>query len=488
MKTLHDIVSTLDIQTLIGNTQLPILSLCLDSRQVQSGSCFFAIHGEANDGHQFIDKAIKQGAVAVVCQELPKQQSPAVTYIQVRDSSYAVGICADSFYDHPSQKLKLVGITGTNGKTTTVTLLHTLFRELGYKTGLLSTIQNRINDRIIPSTHTTPDAIHLNTLLHEMVTEGCTHAFMEVSSHAIVQHRISGITFTGGIFSNLTHDHLDYHKTFDTYLKAKKQFFDALPKTAFALTNMDDKNGQIMVQNTTARIVTYAVRQLADFHCKVIENTFEGLHLNIHNTDVYIRLIGLFNAYNFVAIYATAFLLGEDAEAILPVISGLSSAAGRFEQVTSPKGVTAIVDYAHTPDALSNVLSTINEIRRGTETLICVVGCGGNRDSAKRPIMARIACENSDKIILTSDNPRREDPQSIIDQMLEGVASQHKSKVVCILNREEAIHTATLLAQMGDILLVAGKGHETYQEINDIRHHFDDKEILNKYLNPQSSK
>ena len=414
----------------------------------------------------------------MVCEVLPKKLSKDVTYIQVKSSGLALGICAANFYGNPSEKLRLVGVTGTNGKTTTVTLLHQLFMKLGYKVGLLSTIENKIDHRVLPAAYTTPDAIELNKILSEMVDEGCTHAFMEVSSHAVVQHRIAGIRFAGGVFSNITHDHLDYHKTFDAYIKAKKTFFDELPKTAFALSNADDRNGEVMLQNSVAKKHTYALKSMADFRAKIVENSFGGLHLLINQSDVYCRLVGAFNAYNFLAIYATAMLLGEDAQNVLAIMSNLETAEGRFDTVKSSGGIVAIVDYAHTPDALENVLSTIATVRNGNETLITVVGCGGDRDRTKRPIMAKIACKMSDKVILTSDNPRTEDPQSILDQMNEGVEIPDRSKVLTILNREEAIRTACMLARSGDIILVAGKGHEKYQEINGVRHHFDDKEKL----------
>jgi len=483
MKKLTYIIENLTVENIIGTTDVVVSELCFDSREVKSGSCFFAVSGTTVDGHSFIDNVVEKGAVAVICEVLPKKISKNVTYIQVKSSSYALGICASNFYGNPSEKLKLVGITGTNGKTTTVTLLHQLFMNLGYKVGLLSTIENKIDDQILSATHTTPDAIQLNKILSNMVDEGCTHAFMEVSSHAIHQHRIAGLRFTGAIFSNITHDHLDYHKTFDAYLKAKKTFFDELPKTAFALTNSDDRNGEVMLQNTVAKKYTYALKSMADFRCKIVENSFTGLHLLINQSDVYCRLVGSFNAYNFLAIYATAILLGEDSQNILAVMSNLQTAEGRFDVVKSKNEIIGIVDYAHTPDALENALLTINNVRNGNETLITVVGCGGDRDKSKRPTMAKIACKLSDKVIFTSDNPRTENPQIILDEMNEGVESQGKSKVLTILNREEAIKTACMLARSGDIILIAGKGHEKYQEINGIRTHFDDKEILTTILN-----
>jgi len=483
MKKLTYIIENLPTEKIVGTTEHVVVNLCFDSRQVNEGSCFFAVCGTVVDGHLFIETAIENGANTIVCEVLPKKLLENITYIQVKSSSYAMGICASNFYNNPSEKLKLVGITGTNGKTTTTTLLHDLYIKLGYKAGLLSTIENKIGTRVLPTTHTTPDAIELNKILSEMVDEGCEYAFMEVSSHSVVQERIAGLSFTGAIFSNITHDHLDYHKTFDNYIKAKKKFFDDLPKTAFSLTNVDDRNGQVMLQNTVAKKYTYALKSMADFRCKVIENSFEGLHLLIDNTDVYSRLVGSFNAYNFLAIYSTAMLLGEKSLAVLEIMSNLQTAEGRFDTVKSKSGIIGIVDYAHTPDALENVLSTINDVREGNETLITVVGCGGDRDKTKRPIMAKLACKMSDKVILTSDNPRTENPQTILDEMNEGVEQSDKSKVLTISDRAEAIRAATMLARSGDIILVAGKGHEKYQEINGVQHHFDDKEKLMETFN-----
>ncbi|GHV43401.1 UDP-N-acetylmuramoyl-L-alanyl-D-glutamate--2,6-diaminopimelate ligase [Bacteroidia bacterium] len=480
---ISQLIKNLEFIKTAGDTNLNVSDLTFDSREVKDSSCFFAVKGANVDGHDYIDKAIEQGANMIVCEILPEIIVEEVCYVQVKDSNYAMGIIAGNFYDNPSKKLKLLGITGTNGKTTTVTLLYNLFKKMGYKAGLLSTVRNKIDEREIPNTHTTPDALELNKLLAEMVDVGCEFAFMEVSSHSVVQERIAGIHFAGGIFSNITLDHLDYHKTFEQYIKAKQGFFTKLDKDAFALTNIDDKNGEVMVQNSKAQIYTYSVRQSADFTCKVVENSFEGLHLRIDGKDVFCRLIGLFNAYNFMATYSAALLLGADKEEVLAVMSDLAAAEGRFEQVKNPKGIIAIVDYAHTPDALENVLSTLNKIRKGGETLITVVGCGGDRDRTKRPIMAKNACQLSNKVILTSDNPRTEDPQAIIDEMFVGVEEQYKPIVLKIVNREEAIHTATMLAKTGDIIAVLGKGHENYQEINHIKHHFDDKEILHKYLN-----
>lgn len=462
-----------------GPAEVAVRGLTLDSRQAAPRLAFFALRGAATDGHQFIPKAVEQGVSVIFCEDLPAELSPATTYVQVPDSAAAMAYVAAAFYGQPSRKLKLVGITGTNGKTTCATVLHKLFRELGYHVGLLSTVQNQIDEEVIPATHTTPDAIRLNELLARMVQAGCSHVFMEVSSHAVVQHRVTGLHFAGGVFTNLTHDHLDYHGTFDEYLKAKKRFFDALPKAAFALTNADDKRGMVMLQNTAARRETYSLRGPATFRARLIENAVHGLHLEVDGHEVQFRLIGVFNAYNILAIYGAAVLLGEDAAEVLTVLSGLTSAPGRFEPVVSEKTrVTGIVDYAHTPDALENVLDTIADIRQPHQQVITVVGCGGNRDGAKRPIMANLACKGSDRVILTSDNPRFEDPQDILAQMQAGVQPQDLGKVLTIADRREAIKTACALAGPGDIVLVAGKGHENYQEIKGVRAAFDDKQVL----------
>ena len=429
-------------------------------------------------GINYIAKGIEDGAVAIICEQLPSEIKEDVTYVRVRSSSAALGVVAANFYDNPASEIKLVGVTGTNGKTTTATLLHDLYTELGYKCGLLSTVVNKIGVAQIKSTHTTPDAIQLNALLRYMIAEDCEYCFMEVSSHAIHQNRIAGLDFAGGVFTNITHDHLDYHKTFDEYLKAKKTFFDCLNENAFALVNKDDKNGMVMMQNTKAKKVTYALKSMSDFSCKVIESDFSGMQLNIDGSEVWTKLIGQFNAYNLLAIYSTAVLLGEDKLLVLTAISNLVSVDGRFQYVKSANNVAGIVDYAHTPDALKNVLKTINDIRTGNEQVITVVGCGGDRDKEKRPVMAKIACEQSDKIILTSDNPRTESPDEIIKEMRQGVDGVHFNKVLAIVNREEAIRTACSLAQGGDIILVAGKGHEKYQEINGEKLPFDDMEIL----------
>jgi UDP-N-acetylmuramoyl-L-alanyl-D-glutamate--2,6-diaminopimelate ligase len=478
MALLKDILYKVTLRAVSGDTGIQISSLTFDSRTVKPGSLFIATKGTQSDGHQFIEKAIEQGAVAIVCEASPMKRSENVTYIETNDSSYALGIIASNFYGNPSAKLKLVGVTGTNGKTTTVTLLHELFRKLGYNAGLLSTVENKINDEVIPSTHTTPDAVQLNELLAKMVAAGCTHAFMEVSSHAIVQHRIAGLVFTGALFSNITHDHLDYHKTFEEYIKAKKMLFDNLPASAFALVNIDDKRGMVMLQNTKASRKTFALRTPADFKVKIKSNSFHGLELEIDNKDVWFKLIGSFNAYNLLGIYATAVLLGEDNDEVLTQLSSIESARGRFEQITSSTKITAIVDYAHTPDALKNVLDTINDLKQGNEKIITLVGCGGNRDAAKRPVMADIACKLSDKVILTSDNPRYEEPEAILLDMQKGVSIKDQKKTVTIVDRKEAIKTACMMANSNDIILLAGKGHETYQEIKGIKYPFDDKYIV----------
>ena len=466
-----------------GAEDVEVMSLQQDSRKVEAGSVFFAVRGTVSDGHAFIESALGKGAVAVVCEELPEVLRPEVCYLKVKDSSVAMGYMASAFYGNPSRELKLVGITGTNGKTTTVTLLYRLFKSLGYEAGLLSTIENRIGDRVVPSTHTTGDALEINALLREMVDAGCDYAFMEVSSHAVVQERIAGLHFTGAIFSNITRDHLDYHKTFDAYIKAKKKFFDNLPSSAFALVNADDKNGLVMLQNTKASNYTYALRVPADFKCRLLEDSLSGLHLEMDGTEVYMRLVGRFNAYNLTAIYATALLLGMDKMEVLQAMSNLGEAPGRFEVFKSQRdGKTGIVDYAHTPDALENVLETINELRQDGQQVICVVGCGGNRDAGKRPEMARIAARLSDRLIITTDNPRFEEPQAIAEQMKAGLDMLDAAKSLCILDREEAIKTACALAGPEDVILVAGKGHEPYQEVKGVKHHFDDREVLVKYL------
>ncbi len=478
MKLLKDILYKAGIETVVGSTSVEVSTICFDSRLVEANSLFVAVSGTQVDGHQFIELAIEKGATSVVCEISPLKLHKNVTYVEVKDSSKSLGIIAANFYDNPSSELKLVGITGTNGKTTTATLLYNLFTALGFKTGLLSTVVNKIAGQDIVATHTTPDAIQLNKLLRQMVEEGCEYCFMEVSSHAIHQNRVQAIEFVGGVFTNITHDHLDYHKTFDEYIKAKKMFFDNLSPSAFALVNKDDKNGLVMLQNTKAKKYTYALKSMADYSCKVVEHDFNGMMLNISGNEVWTKLIGGFNAYNMLAIYSVAILLGMDKLKTLTEISNLTSVDGRFQYIKSRNNVAAIVDYAHTPDALKNVLKTINEIRTGNENVITVVGCGGDRDKLKRPIMASIACDNSTKVIFTSDNPRSEDPEEILADMKKGVDAVHFKKVLSITNREEAIKTACSLANDGDIILVAGKGHEKYQEIKGVKYPFDDLNVL----------
>lgn len=434
------------------------------------------------DGHQFIDKAIELGAQSVLCEEIPQNPVDGVTYIQVTSTEDAVGKVATQFYGDPSKKLKLVGVTGTNGKTTIATLLYNMFRKFGYKCGLISTVCNYIEDEEIPADHTTPDPVELNSLLHRMVEAGCEYVFMECSSHAIAQKRIGGLTFTGGIFTNLTRDHLDYHKTFENYRDAKKAFFDGLPKTAFAITNADDKNGMVMVQNTKATIKTYSTRVMADFRAKILECHFDGMYLEIDGNEIGVQFIGKFNVSNLLAVYSTARMLGKKTEDILLVMSTLQSVNGRLEPIWSPEGYTAVIDYAHTPDALENVLNAIHEVLNGKGQVITVCGAGGNRDKGKRPLMAQEAVKQSDKVIITSDNPRFEDPQDIINDMLAGLNAQQMKKVISIVDRKEAIRTACMMAQKGDVILIAGKGHEDYQEIKGVKHHFDDKEIVNQFI------
>ena len=482
MKLLSDILYKVRLEEVYGSTHMAISSIVFDSRKVKKGCLFVAVRGTATDGHHYLEMAVANGAAAVVCEDLPEQQQADVTYVKVKDSSYALGVMACNFYDNPSSKLKLVGVTGTNGKTTTVTLLFNLFRSLGYSVGLLSTVQNKINNTVIPSTHTTPDALSLNELLNSMVEQECEYVFMEVSSHAVVQHRITGLQFAGAVFSNITHDHLDYHKTFEEYIKAKKGFFDQLPAEAFALVNKDDRNGIVMFQNTKAQRYTYGLKSIADFKCRIIENHLNGLLLNLDNVEIWVRLIGTFNAYNVLAVYATAILLKQDKTNVLTALSNLQSVEGRFQYVKSNGGIIGIVDYAHTPDALKNVLDTIKDIRNGNESVITLVGCGGDRDAAKRPVMAAIAVEYSDKVILTSDNPRSEDPEEILNQMQKGIEGPGSKKSLRITDRKEAIKTACSLAKPGDIILIAGKGHEKYQEIKGVKHDFDDMAILKETI------
>jgi UDP-N-acetylmuramoyl-L-alanyl-D-glutamate--2,6-diaminopimelate ligase len=482
MRLLKDILYKAGIEEVVGSTDISVKSIGFDSRKVKADSLFVATSGTKVDGHQFIDEVIKKGSIAIVCQSFPAELKKGITYIRVNDTALALSMIACNFYDNPSEKLKLVGVTGTNGKTTIVTLLFHLFRQLGYGVGMLSTVKNQINDQVIPSTHTTPDAIQLNELLSAMVDEGCEYCFMEVSSHAMAQKRNAGLKYSGGAFTNITHEHLDYHKTFNEYIKAKKSFFDQLPGNAFALTNTDDKNGMVMIQNTKAHKYTYSLRSMSDYKCKLIENHFSGLILNIDGHEVHCKLVGSFNAYNVTAAYAIAVLLGEEKMNVLTHISNLSPVEGRFDYVTSKNKVVGVVDYAHTPDALQNVLNTIHDLSGGKGNVITIVGCGGDRDTAKRPVMAKIACELSDKVILTSDNPRSEDPQQIIHEMEKGVAPHEVRKTLSITDRKEAIKTAVSLAQPGDIILVAGKGHEKYQEVKGVRTPFDDKKILDEFF------
>ena len=488
MATLKDILYKVSLRSTVGDTNVEVSSIAFDSRKVEQGSVFVAVAGTQVDGHQYIAQSVSQGAVAVVCQRMPEDVQEGVTYVEVSDSAEALGVMASNFYGNPSHKMKVVGITGTNGKTTVVTLLQQLFIKLGYNTGLLSTVNNKINDKIIPATHTTPDAVQLNELMAQMVREGCTHCFMESSSHAIDQRRIAGIRYAGAVFTNISHDHLDYHKTFENYINAKKRLFDDLPAGAFALVNADDKRGAIMLQNTKAAKKTFSLRTDSDYKGKVLSNSLQGLEMEIGGKDlsrqqVWFKLIGDFNAYNLLAAYGVGIALEEDPEEVLTQLSDVQPARGRFEQVISPDGITAIVDYAHTPDALENVLKTIQNVRTKNEQVICVVGCGGDRDKTKRPEMASIATEYSDKAILTSDNPRSEDPEQIIEDMKAGVSAANIRKVLSITNRKEAIRSACMMAQPGDIVLVAGKGHETYQEIKGVKHDFDDFQVIDEVFN-----
>ncbi|WP_158729586.1 MULTISPECIES: UDP-N-acetylmuramoyl-L-alanyl-D-glutamate--2,6-diaminopimelate ligase [unclassified Flavobacterium] len=482
MKVLKDILYKVAIDSVTGLTDIPVNKIEFDSRKILNGDMFVAIHGTVSNGHDYIDKVIQQGATAIVCQILPAELTPGVTYIKVQDTNAALACMAANFYESPSQKLKLVGITGTNGKTTIASLLYQLFINAGYKVGLLSTVKIMVNEKEYKATHTTPDSLTINHYLNEMIESGVEYCFMEVSSHGIHQKRTEGLHFTGGVFTNLSHDHLDYHPTFAEYRDVKKAFFDSLPKTGFALTNADDKNGSVMLQNTVATKKTYALKTYADYKAQILENQLSGLLLKINGHEVWVKLIGDFNAYNLLAIYGTAIELGLDSLEVLRLLSNLESVSGRFQYIVSNSNVTAIVDYAHTPDALENVLKTINTIRTQNEQLITVVGCGGDRDKAKRPVMADIAASLSDKAIFTSDNPRSEDPLEIISEMEKGVAPHHFKKTISITDRMQAIKTACQLAQPNDILLVAGKGHETYQEVNGVRHDFDDMKIVKELL------
>ncbi len=482
MKLVKDILYKVGVISVNGTTNLQINAVAFDSRQVKPNSLFVAQKGLVFDGHLFIEKAIEQGATVIVCQTLPENLNEDITYVQVENSDTALAIIASNFYDNPSSKLKLVGVTGTNGKTTIASLLYTLFQKAGFSAGLLSTVKILVDKVQYEATHTTPNSLLINKYLNEMVEVGCDYCFMEVSSHGIHQKRTEGLTFTGGVFTNLTHDHLDYHKTFKEYRDVKKSFFDMLPKTAFALVNIDDKNGEVMLQNTKAKKYTYALKTMADYKTKILENQFSGLFLNINSNEVWVKLTGSFNAYNVCAVYGTADLLGLNTTEALTAISELESVSGRFQHFTSKEGITAIIDYAHTPDALKNVLETINDIRTGNEQVITVVGCGGDRDKAKRPVMGRIASQLSSQVIFTSDNPRSEDPQVILNEVEQGVEAHHYKKTISVLDREQAIKTATKLAKKGDIILIAGKGHETYQEIKGVRTHFDDFEIITELL------
>ena len=483
MKILKEILAGVDFDLIGGDLSFEIAQLHFDSRKVGKGDVFVALSGVQVDGHDYIEKAIKAGAVAILAERFDDRLPQGVAQVKIANTAEALGQIAANFHGNPSASLKVVGVTGTNGKTTVASLLYSLFKKLGYQVGLISTIKYYVGDTVYPATHTTPDALQIQSLMAMMLDAGCDYCFMEVSSHAIDQDRISGIEFDGGIFTNLTHDHLDYHKTFAEYLKVKKKFFDQLSKSAFALTNADDKNGRVMLQNTNAKQETYGLKTFSDFKCKILEKHMDGLLLNVENQEVWTHFSGVFNAYNLMAVYATAVLLGEDSNEVLAAISELKPVAGRFEILRSTSGIYGIVDYAHTPDALKNVLNGISEIRTGNEQVITVVGAGGDRDKTKRPVMAKEAVLQSDKVILTSDNPRSEVPEQIIADMEVGIEAHQKNKVLSIVNRREAIRTACMLAQPGDIILVAGKGHEDYQEVNGVKHHFDDKEVLTEVFN-----
>ena len=481
---LKELVSRLNVLEVKGDLERNINGVQIDSRQIGEGHLFIAVRGTVADGHNYIGKALELGAVAVLCEEIPAEVKEGVTYVRVENTEQVVGQVATTFYGNPTSKLKLVGVTGTNGKTTIATVLYEMFRYMGHKAGLLSTVCNYIDGEAIPTEHTTPDPITLNALLAQMVEAGCEYAFMEVSSHSIVQNRIGGLTFAGGLFTNITRDHLDYHKTFENYIKAKKLFFDNLPKEAFAITNADDKNGMVMVQNTKAQVKTYSVQSPADFKAKIIECHFEGMYLNINGKEVGVQFIGKFNVSNLLAVYGAAIMLGKNEQEVLVALSAMKPVNGRFEALRSPSGYTAIVDYAHTPDALENVLNAIHEVLDGKGgQVITVCGAGGNRDKGKRPLMAQEAVKQSDRVIITSDNPRFEEPQDIINDMLAGLDQKQMKKVVSIVDRKEAIKTACMLAQKGDVILIAGKGHEDYQEIKGVKHHFDDREIVREIFN-----
>lgn len=480
---LSDILYKVSIRGITGSTDVEVNDIQIDSRKIKPGAAFIAVKGAAADGHQFIDKAIENGAAVIVHQESTENKKEGVVYVQVENSAAAAAYMANNFFGRPSEKVKLVGITGTNGKTTIATLLYKLFTRLGYKCGLLSTVENHIGEKVVPATHTTPDAISLNELLSQMVSAGCSHVFMETSSHAIHQHRVTGLQYAGGIFSNITHDHLDYHQTFDEYIRVKKAFFDSLSSSAFAISNADDKRGTVMLQNTNAKKYYYSLKTVAEFKGKILDNSLSGLMMTVNDIEVHFRLIGEFNAYNLLAVYGAAVCLGEDKQEVLTALSVLTGAEGRFDYVVSAKEkVIAIVDYAHTPDALLNVLATIKKLKKGFEQVITVVGCGGDRDRTKRPVMAEAACEYSDKAIFTSDNPRSEDPVQIIKDMEEGLSAAARRKYISIVDRKEAIKTAISLAKPEDIILIAGKGHEKYQEIKGVRNHFDDKEVVKEFF------
>ena len=476
---LSDVLYKVKLREVKGSTAVEVSDIQIDSRKIKAGSAFVAVKGTASDGHEFIEKAIENGATVIVYENAPAAKKENVVYVEVENSAAAAAYIANNFFGRPSEKMKLVGVTGTNGKTTIATLLYKLFTRLGYKCGLLSTVENQIGEKVVPATHTTPDAISLNKLLSEMVEEGCTHVFMETSSHAVHQNRTTGLQYAGGIFSNITHDHLDYHKTFDEYIRVKKAFFDSLSSSAFAISNADDKRGTVMLQNTNAKKYYYSLKTLADFKGKILDNSLSGLVMMVNDIEVHFRLIGEFNAYNLLAVYGAAICLGEDKQEVLTALSLLTGAEGRFDYLVSPKEkVIAIVDYAHTPDALLNVLATIKKLKKGFEQVITVVGCGGDRDKTKRPVMAEAACEYSDKAIFTSDNPRSEDPVQIIKDMENGLSTAARRKYISIVDRKEAIKTAISLAKPEDIILIAGKGHEKYQEIKGVKNHFDDKEIV----------
>lgn len=478
MASLKNILHGIPVQNITGDLNQEIHSMSFDSREISDQSLFIAVLGTHVDGHQYINQAIENGARAIICQHLPESLQEGVAYVKVDDSAFALGVCASNFYDNPSKKIKLVGVTGTNGKTTVATLLFQLFQELGYQVGLISTVENRIGEKVLTASHTTPDPIQLNKLLFNMIEAGCDYAFMEVSSHAVVQQRIAGLRFVGGVFTNISHDHLDFHKTFDQYIKAKQTFFDGLDKFAFALYNEDDKNGKIMVQNTFAYKKSYAVKSMADFKAKVLEMHFDGSLLQIDEQEVWVKLVGDFNAYNVLTVYAAAILLEEETLKVLTALSKISGAEGRFDVNISEQGVVGIIDYAHTPDALENVLETIQKLRKPEQQVITVVGCGGDRDKTKRPVMAQVALKMSDKVLFTSDNPRTEDPLQIIKDMEAGASADQRGKYLSISDRKEAIFAANQFAKSGDIILIAGKGHEKYQEINGVRSNFDDKEVL----------